>query len=124
MLVAAEADDYISIINAQTFETRQVFDFFGSTAGVSMTPDGQSLFVANSEKRFAGIMELERAGWSERRGGRGEGARYAGKRWEGQWEKDMVVDWMDDDRMKEDRRVVSGWHERERRGNELGELML
>jgi WD40 repeat protein len=124
VLVAAEADDYISIINAQTFETRQVFDFFGSTAGVSMTPDGQSLFVANSEKRFAGIMELERAGWSERRGGRGEGTWHAGKRWEGQWEKEMVVDWMNDDQIREDRRVVCGWHERERRGNELGELML
>lgn len=124
VLVAAEADDYISIINAQTFESRQVFDFFGSTAGVSMTPDGQSLFVANSEKRFAGIMELERAGWGEKQNGRGEGMWHAGKRWKGQWEKEMVVDWMDDDGLRADRRVVCGWDERERRGNEFGELMV
>lgn len=116
VLVAAEADDYISIINAQTFESRQVFDFFGSTAGISMTPDGQSLFVANSEKRFAGIMELERAGWSEKRGA---------KRWEDDLEKDeMMVDWANEDRLNVDRRVVCGWDERERRGAGLGELTV
>ena len=65
VLVAAEADDYINIINAQTFESKQVFDLFGPTAGISMTPDGQSLFVANAERRFGGIVELERTGWGE-----------------------------------------------------------
>ncbi|EUC30283.1 hypothetical protein COCCADRAFT_104332 [Bipolaris zeicola 26-R-13] len=65
VLVAAEADDYINIINAQTWESKQVFDFFGPVGGAAFTPDGQSLFIANGEKRFGGIIELERAGWPD-----------------------------------------------------------
>ncbi|KAF2705355.1 WD40 repeat-like protein [Pleomassaria siparia CBS 279.74] len=115
VLVAAEADDYVSIINAQTFESRQVFDFFGSTAGISMTPDGQSLFVANSERKFAGIMELERAAWSQQRGS---------KRWRDASEKDTMVDWADEEHMRTDHRVVCGWDERARRGVGLDELIV
>jgi DNA-binding beta-propeller fold protein YncE len=65
VLVAAEADDYINIINAQTWDSKQVFDFFGPVGGAAFTPDGQSLFIANGEKRFGGIIELDRVGWPD-----------------------------------------------------------
>ncbi|KAF2682790.1 WD40 repeat-like protein [Lentithecium fluviatile CBS 122367] len=115
VLVAAEADDYVNIINAQTFESKQVFDFFGPTAGISMTPDGQSLFVANADKRFGGIVELERTGWGE----------ATGPKWSnGPYREDEWMDWASDDGMGLDRRVTCGAGERERRGLDLGALVV
>lgn len=115
VLVAAEADDYINIINAQTFETKQVFDFFGPTAGISMTPDGQSLFIANAEKRFGGIIELERTGWGE----------ATGPRWsDGPYKEDERIDWDSDDGLDHDRKVPCGFGERDRRGLDLGGLII
>ncbi|ORY08208.1 hypothetical protein BCR34DRAFT_603649 [Clohesyomyces aquaticus] len=111
VLVSAESDDYINIINAQTFESRQVFDFFGKIAGMSFCPDGSSLFVANSDSKFGGLMEFERCGWGEyRECGRG---RY-----------DTPVDWLDDDAMDEGLSVVSTWQERSRRGVGVGCLAV
>lgn len=115
VLVSAEADDYVNVINAQTFDSRQVFDFFGRTAGISMTPDGSSLFVANSEPHFGGIMEFERCGWGERR---------VVKKWEDERENHTMVDWDLEDDMNHDSRVVCGWHERERRGIDLASLVV
>jgi WD40 repeat protein len=115
VLIAAEADDYINIINAQTFESKQVFDFFGPTAGISMTPDGQSLFVANAEKRFGGIIELERAGWGEDGGSRLPNGPYG----ENEWSK-----WDSDDGLDHDRRVPCGFGQRDRRGLDLGGLVV
>lgn len=127
VLVSAEADDYISIINAQTWDSKQVFDFFGPTAGISMTPDGQSLFVANSEKRFGGIIELQRTGWgaddeslSSRWGNSyddAHGYTYAGL-------DDEDADWGGDSDMELDPRVVSSASERDRRGLNLGDFVI
>ena len=116
VLVAAEADDYINIINAQTFESKQVFDFFGPIAGISLTPDGQSLFVANAEKRFGGIIELERTGWGEANAGsRTAYDTYA---------EDDRIDWDSDDALNDDQRVPCGFGQRERRGLDLGALVV
>lgn len=116
VLVSAEADDYVNIINAQTFESRQVFDFFGRTAGISMTPDGSSLFVANSEPHFGGIMEFERSRWGNHSGLTS---------WENYFDDEgIMVDWSPEDTMDYDRRVVCGHHERERRGLDLGALFV
>lgn len=114
VLVSAEADDYVSIINAQTFASKQVFDYFGRTAGISMTPDGGSLFLANSEAHFGGIMEFERCGWGEsrRNGGGGNG------------KEKCVVDWDSDSGLSEDERNVVGRAERGRRGVDLRGLTL
>ncbi|KAF2013377.1 WD40 repeat-like protein [Aaosphaeria arxii CBS 175.79] len=114
-LISAEADDYVNIINAQTFESRQVLDFFGRVGGVSMTPDGSSLFVANTEPTFGGIMEFERCGWGERRQ-----SPYGDD-----FENDGVVaDWASDEQMEIDSRVVCGLHARDRRGLDLGNVMV
>jgi len=85
VLVAADADDYVSVYNAATFQSKQVFDFFGPIGGISFTPDGQSLFVANCERRFGGIVELERTGWAERT------ARH-GSAEDPDWD-DLATDW-------------------------------
>lgn len=113
VLVSAEADDYISIINAQTFESRQVFDFFGRTAGIDMTPDGQSLFVANNDPNFGGIMEFERCGWGEDR---------TVKWWDDDDYHITPVDWLDDEAMDMDPRVICTSQERQRRAIDLSNI--
>ncbi|KAF2118556.1 WD40-repeat-containing domain protein [Lophiotrema nucula] len=108
VLVSAEADDYVSIIDAQTFESKQVFDYFGRTAGISMTRDGSSLFIANVDPHYGGIIELERCAWGEQKS----------------ITPNSCCDWMMDEEMHLDNRVVCGWRERQRRGLNLGELMV
>ncbi|KAF2468102.1 YVTN repeat-like/Quino protein amine dehydrogenase [Lindgomyces ingoldianus] len=115
VLISAESDDYVNVINAQTFETRQVFDFFGKTAGISLSPDGSSLFVANSDPRFGGIIELERCGW---------GNTKEEKMWNGARNEYTPVDWMDDDTIDDNCDIVSTWQERNRRGVEIAGLMV
>jgi len=114
VLVAAEADDYVSIFNAQTFESKQLFDFFGATGGISFTPDGQSLFVANQNKSpIGGIMELKRTGCG--------GASAASEAEEFEME-DEAVDWIDDEALAWHPRVACGVEERWRRGLDLGSV--
>ncbi|KAK7191737.1 WD domain-containing protein [Paraphaeosphaeria sporulosa] len=114
VLVVAEADDYVSVINATTFANKQVFDFFGQTGGVDFAPDGQSLFVANSEFGLGGIIELERAGgWDAERVLGDVEERY----WDGK-----VVDWAGEDEMDGNYRVLCGKGERNRRGLDLGSV--
>ncbi|KAF1932276.1 uncharacterized protein M421DRAFT_54573 [Didymella exigua CBS 183.55] len=115
VLVAAEADDYINIINAQTFESKQVFDFFGPLGGVTFTPDGQSLFVANGERRFGGIIELERTGWAERTARRGS---FDNER------DELVTDWARDDLLGDFNECHSGPVERQRRGVDFSQLVV
>ncbi|KAF1975172.1 YVTN repeat-like/Quino protein amine dehydrogenase [Bimuria novae-zelandiae CBS 107.79] len=114
VLVSAEADDYVSIINATTFENKQTFDFFGQTGGVDFTPDGQSLFVANSEYGLGGIIELERAG--------GWNARRMNMRVEDAYDEDAKVDWGYESDLDDDYRVLCGQAERQRWGLDLGAI--
>jgi WD40 repeat protein len=116
VLVVAEADDYINVFNAQTFESKQVFDFFGPIAGITFTPDGQSLFVANLENRFHGIIELERTGWAERNA---QHRTHEDADWD-----DLMTDWAYDDRLSNHDRAVCGDMERERRCVEFGSLVV
>jgi WD40 repeat protein len=116
VLVAAEADDYINIINAQTFESKQVLDFFGPVGGVTFTPDGQSLFIANTERRFGGIIELERTGWAD--------MTARGKSWDNAEWDDVISDWAHDDVLNNHGRVVSGDVERERRHVDFSQIVV
>jgi hypothetical protein len=116
VLVAAEADDYISVINAQTFESKQVFDFFGPIGGITFTPDGQSLFVANGEKTFGGIVELDRTGWAERTAERKPDQNII-------WD-DLMTDWVEDDRLDSHDRTLSGEVERERRCVDFDDMII
>lgn len=117
VLVAAEADDYINVINAQTFESKQVFDFFGPIGGTAFTLDGQSLFVANSERRFGGIIELDRTGWAERTARR--------RAWEDpQWD-DVMTDWSCDGTAPYSHEPMPGGAvQRERRHVDLSQLIV
>ena len=63
VLVAAEAADLISIINAETYASKQTLDVFGEIAGVDFTPDGQTLFIGVHDWARGGIMEFERCGF-------------------------------------------------------------
>jgi WD40 repeat protein len=120
VLISAEADDYLNIINAQTFKSKQVFDFFGCTAGVSMTPDGSSLFMANADDGYGGIVELERCGWGEirRTHERKNSCDSTSSNDSGR------IDWDSDSALDADERVVGGRQERRRRGLDLGSLSI
>jgi DNA-binding beta-propeller fold protein YncE len=112
VLVAADADDYVNVFNAQTFQSKQEFDFFGPIGGISFTPDGQSLFVANCERRFGGIVELERTGWAD------STAKHSSTE-DPDWDN-LVTDWEYDHRLSSHDRVSAGSVERGRRGLDLG----
>jgi WD40 repeat protein len=62
VLVAAEAADMVSIIDAEAYKTKQSFDFFGEISGVDFTPDGQALFIGITDSIRGGIMEFEKCG--------------------------------------------------------------
>jgi hypothetical protein len=111
VLVAAEADDYVNVIDAQTFASKQVFDFFGPIGGVAFAPDGQSLFVANGERRFGGIVELERTGWAERNSRSPD-------------DDECMSDWSFEHSMSAHERVASGAVERERRCMDFGGVVV
>jgi WD40 repeat protein len=116
VLIAAEADDYLNIINAQTFESKQVLDFFGPIGGVTFTPDGQSLFVANGERRFGGIIELERTGWAERTTER--------RFYDDANPNDVMTDWAYDTQLASHDRTLSSDVERERRCVDFGSMIV
>jgi hypothetical protein len=60
VLIAAEPADFVNVIDAQTFSSKQALSFFGEIGGVDFTNDGQDLIVANCDNMRGGIMEFER----------------------------------------------------------------
>lgn len=62
VLLLAEPADFVSIVDAQTFQSRQQFDFFGEIGGASFIPDGSKFFVGNTDGHFGGILEFDRVG--------------------------------------------------------------
>ena len=61
VLVLAEPADFVHIVDAQTFESRQTIDFFGEISGISMPPDGSKLYIANADAKYGGLMEFTRS---------------------------------------------------------------
>lgn len=61
VLVLAEPADFVHIVDAQTFESKQTIDFFGEISGISMPPDGSRLYIANADAKYGGLMEFERS---------------------------------------------------------------
>lgn len=61
VLVLAEPADFVHIVDARTFESRQTIDFFGEISGISMPPDGSRLYIANADARYGGLMEFQRS---------------------------------------------------------------
>ena len=60
VLVAAEPADFISVIDAETFSSKQTLSFFGEIGGFDFTNDGQDLIVGNCDNMRGGLMEFER----------------------------------------------------------------
>lgn len=65
VLIAAEADDGMTMIDARRFGSGQVLDWFGGTAGVAIPPDGESVWVANCDAKFGGLLQFDRTGWGK-----------------------------------------------------------
>ncbi|KAJ5765768.1 hypothetical protein N7520_005327 [Penicillium odoratum] len=62
-LLCCEPADRISIIDAQLYQSRQVHDFFGEIGGADYSPDGSTIWVANTDPHFGGFMQYERRQW-------------------------------------------------------------
>lgn len=60
LLVIAESGDFVHVVDARTFQSKQTIDFFGDIAGISMPPDGSALYIANQDHKYGGLMEFER----------------------------------------------------------------
>ncbi|KAK2628046.1 hypothetical protein QTJ16_002692 [Diplocarpon rosae] len=64
VLVAAEPADIISVIDGESFSSKQTLSFFGEIGGVDFTNDGQDLLVANCDETRGGLMQYERCGFA------------------------------------------------------------
>ncbi|KAK2592315.1 hypothetical protein QQS21_009973 [Conoideocrella luteorostrata] len=62
VLVAAEEADFINIIDAKTFGSKQTIDIFGEIGGVAFTNEGQDLNVLCCDMHRGGLLQLERCG--------------------------------------------------------------
>ncbi|KAK1757503.1 WD domain-protein [Echria macrotheca] len=62
VLVAAEEADFINIIDAQTFRTKQTIDIFGEIGGINFSHDGQELTALCCDNLRGGLLQLERCG--------------------------------------------------------------
>lgn len=62
VLLAAEPADIISVIDGESFSSKQTLSFFGEIGGVDFTNDGQDIFVANCDDTRGGLMQYERCG--------------------------------------------------------------
>ncbi|GKZ72744.1 hypothetical protein AnigIFM60653_011869 [Aspergillus niger] len=67
-LLLCEPADRIAVVNAQTYQRRQVHDFFGEIGGADYAPDGSTIWVANTDEHFGGFLEYERRQWGQRYG--------------------------------------------------------
>jgi WD40 repeat protein len=123
VLVIAEPADIVSVVDADLFETKQNIDFFGEIGGVSFTPDGRDLFIANMDPKVGGVMEFERSGY---------GGQYGMRKHRRQEIEDMGDiyvpeegwDWLEDEDLIWDPRVKWSRNHMRRRGLPLGEVLF
>ncbi|PLN82806.1 WD repeat protein [Aspergillus taichungensis] len=99
-LLLSEPADRIAVVNAQTYQTRQVHDFFGEVGGADFSPDGSTIWVANTDEHFGGFMEFERRQW---------GQRY------GQGRRELPCEWAREADLDDDERCVLSERERQLR---------
>ncbi|KAH7035360.1 WD40-repeat-containing domain protein [Microdochium trichocladiopsis] len=60
ILAAAEEADYLNIIDAGTFQTKQTFDVFGEIGGISFTNGGSELLALCCDYYRGGLLQLSR----------------------------------------------------------------
>ena len=112
VLAMAEPADYISLVDAQTFQSQQRFHCLGEIGGLTFTPDGSKLFVANTDPDFGGILEFDRAGDGQLYGFACADPSSKGDKW-----------WIDRD-MQPDDEMLHTTTKRKRRGLDLGEILF
>lgn len=112
VLAMAEPADYISVVDAQTFQSQQRFQCLGEIGGLTITPDGSKLFVANTDPDFGGILEFDRAGDGHLYGFACADRSSKGGEW-----------WTDRD-MQQDDEMLHTMTKRKRRGLDLGEVFF
>lgn len=62
VLVAAEEADFVSIIDAQTYKSKQTVDVFGAIGGIEFTNEGRDLNVLCSDPSRGALLQFERCG--------------------------------------------------------------
>lgn len=146
VLVIAEPADFVHVVDAQTFESKQVIEFFGEIAGISMPPDGTRLYIANQDPTYGGLMEFERC-WGTGDEGYQRPRRRKVKAVNGNLEDDMTdlfhdngayerysnepkwsrhnhLDWLPEEALEDDERVVLSWPHRNGRGLVMRDEMV
>jgi WD40 repeat protein len=123
-LLMSEPADRISIVNATTYETRQVHDFFGEIGGADYTPDGGSIWVANTDEMFGGFMKFERMQYGQRYGSssssplsqrRRRRERRHREQLAPEWFSDLPHEWASEARLENDDRCIVSQRERDLR---------
>jgi hypothetical protein len=62
VLVAAEEADFVNIIEARLFLSKQTFDLFGEIGGVSFSNEGNDLSVLLCDRLRGGVVKFEQTG--------------------------------------------------------------
>lgn len=62
VLVAAEEADFVNIIDAKLYNTKQTIDVFGEICGASFTNEGQNLNILCRDSHRGGLLQFERCG--------------------------------------------------------------
>ncbi|KKZ65367.1 hypothetical protein EMCG_08796 [[Emmonsia] crescens] len=117
-LLMCEPADRISVVNAQTYQTRQVHDFFGEIGGADYTPDGGRIWVANMDHTFGGLMEFDRCQWGQEFGVGRTRKRYIEERLDTYY-PDLPNEWLPEADLDDDERCVLGYGERKLRFRRL-----
>ena len=122
VLIAAEPADFVNVIDAETFSSKQTLNFFGEIGGVDFTNDGQDLIVANCDGMRGGIMEFERCNLAlEGTHGLDEYDEYATGRHRPR--KERRYDWSSDEQIVRDVKSRGTDMQRRRRAAMLGTNM-
>ncbi|EGC44762.1 WD40 repeat-containing protein [Histoplasma capsulatum var. duboisii H88] len=105
-------------LNAQTYQTRQVHDFFGEIGGADYTPDGGRIWVANMDHLFGGLMEFDRCQWGQEFGIGRTRKRYIEERLDTYY-PDLPNEWLPEADLDDDERCALGPGERKLRFRRL-----
>ncbi|KAI1964801.1 hypothetical protein LOZ58_001491 [Ophidiomyces ophidiicola] len=117
-LLMCEPADRIVLVNAQSYQTRQVHDFFGEIGGADFSPDGSRIWVANMDAKFGGFMEFDRREWGQQFG-IGHTKRRRIENAGDFYYPDLPNEWLPEDRLDDDPRCVLGSRERKLRFQKL-----
>ncbi|KAL7273295.1 hypothetical protein RUND412_003858 [Rhizina undulata] len=60
VLTTAEPADIVHIVDAVTWDSEQVIEFYGEIGGIDFDPCGEELYVANVDRSVGGLMEFTR----------------------------------------------------------------